>query len=111
MRCVASPTGRAAPQAGAGDCLQLLTAEAVRRGVDGGRGAAAPLRTQCELYYNLTDAEMEEQLDALAAEAARQANERHARLLARPPSGSRHSTVGIVGTLGSKKATLQVPAV
>jgi len=83
------------PQAGASRTLELLVAEGVRRGVSGGRGVAAPLRTQAEVYYQLTDVEVEEQLEAIASQAEAELQARHARLLARPKSGVRYGKVGL----------------
>lgn len=39
-------------------CVQLLCAEATARGVSGGRGQVAPLRTLNEFFYSLTDEEV-----------------------------------------------------
>ena len=45
-------------------CVELLVAEAKARGLQGGRGDVAPLRTLMEHYYGVTDQEMEANIKA-----------------------------------------------
>ena len=56
-------------------CVQLLCAEATARGVSGGRGQVAPLRTLNEFFYSLTDEEVAakvQDMNATVAERTRQ---------------------------------------
>jgi len=54
-------------------CVEALRVEAVKRGVWGGRGRVAPLKTYYEHCYNLTA----EQVEAMVAENAREAREHY----------------------------------
>ncbi len=66
-------------------CVQLMRAEAVKRGVGEGKGAAAPLQTMTEFFHGMTDEEMRDQIQAendKLVERRKQQNE-HARN--RPP--------------------------
>ena len=50
-------------------CIELLRVEAVRRGVYGGKGKVAPLKTYVEHCYGITSEELHEQVAKIAAEA------------------------------------------
>ena len=89
-------------QSGASTCLQLLVAEAVRRGVTGGRGAAAPLQTQCEHFYQCTDEEMGERINETTRLLDVKLADKHERKMARPPSGVTKSTVRLPKDFGAQ---------
>ena len=50
-------------------CIELLRVEAVRRGVYGGKGKVAPLKTYVEHCYGITSEELHEHVAKIAAEA------------------------------------------
>jgi hypothetical protein len=52
------------------ECVQMLRMEAVKRGVWGGRGRVAPLKTYYEFAYNLTNEEVQAQIEKHSREAA-----------------------------------------
>ena len=56
-------------------CVEALRVEAVKRGVWGGRGRVAPLKTYYEHCYNLTA----EQVEAMVVKNAREAREQYER--------------------------------
>ena len=53
-------------------CIKLMRAEAIARGVEGGKGKVAPLRTMIEHFHDCTDEEME----VFIAESNRALNEK-----------------------------------